>query len=297
MGRTLSNQVTGAPRAARAGQFTEIDLMFTPGTYQFAIPENIDPNIPLRVHCYGAGGSGGTKSSSTGNGYGGGGGGLALSEIPIAALLDAATNRAISYTIGAVAEAHDGIGAISSFGAFLSATGGNSGYNQGANQGISEYGVGGMGVGGDINRRGGRGGAGNLNSSSGYGGGGGSAPAPNGQNNGFRGGNGTSYSGGSGASIHFEGVKARGNHTSAGGSGTARPGASSVNSSSNYSYGGQGGAGLLGAGGRGAIANTYSNNAMSADGAESGDGTAIFEPNKIQLGGGGGGAACYHSSE
>lgn len=72
---------------------------------------------------------------------------------------------------------------------------------------VNVYGFGGMGVGGDINRRGGQGGLGYFASASNCGGGGGgSAPAPYGVSNGFNGGIGSTYAGGGGAGIGGHGT-------------------------------------------------------------------------------------------
>ena len=158
-------------------------------------PSDINDEVLMRVYVWGGGGAGGNQSSS-GNGYGGGGGGLAISEFtPVA-------GQAYTVTIGACSTTYNGRGGTSSFAGSgittVSATGGNSGYNNNnpsgnpnstgetSNPQQNNYGQGGVGVGGNIvNRRGGRGGNGSVSSSSGYGGGGGSAPAPDGHRDGF----------------------------------------------------------------------------------------------------------------
>ena len=139
----------------------------------------------MRVYVWGGGGAGGCYTSS-GNGFGGGGGGLAISEFtPVA-------GQSYTVTIGGSGIVYNGTGGTSSFAGSgittLSASGGRSGHNntdptgnstgETSNPQTTNYGQGGVGVGGNIvNRRGGRGGNGSVSSSSGHGGGGGSAPA------------------------------------------------------------------------------------------------------------------------
>ena len=186
----------------------------------WTVPSNFDVSVALRVYVWGAGGCGGLSGGS-GSCYGGGGGGLAISEIT-----SLTPGDTVAVTVGAGCRSYNGVGGTSSFGSFLSATGGNAGDNSSSNQGVSTYGAGGMGLNGNIaNRRGGYGGNGNNSSSSGYGGGGGSAPSPDGDKDGYKGGNGTSYSGGGGASINYHGTNAYTSYTSVGGAGTAGYGA------------------------------------------------------------------------
>ena len=184
--------------------------------YSWVVPSNFDPSVALRVYVWGAGGCNGTSGSS-GNAHGGGGGGLAISEITSLNAGDTVT-----VTVGAGARIYNGIGGTSSFGSFATATGGNSGHNNTANQGGSGWAQGGMGVGGNIaNRRGGHGGYGAMVAGSGHGGGGGSAPSPDGDKDGFTGGHVTSYQGGGGASINFHGSRPYTSYCSVGGAGTA----------------------------------------------------------------------------
>lgn len=263
-------------------------------SYTWYVPANFDPSVPLRVYVWGAGGSGGTYGGN-GNAYGGGAGGLAISEISTLSAGDTVT-----ITVGCGAREYTEVGGTSSFGNFCSATGGNSGYSNANNQGVTDYGAGGLGVGGNIcNRRGGYGGQGSRDPGSGGGGGGGSAPSPDGDKNGFRGGEWNSYSGGSGASINYHGTRPYSSECGVGGSGTAGYGGTGQNSNSYRSMGGPGGAGILGAGGSGGQSNSYSNAANSNSGAQDGQGHAIWTPNFILLGGGGGGggSACRQSSE
>ena len=266
----------------------------TTNAYSWVVPANFDPSVPLRVYVWGAGGCGGMYSSS-GSSYGGGAGGLGISEITSLSAGDT-----VNVTVGAGCRAYNGQGGTSSFGSFVSATGGNAGACTTSNQGVTTQGCGGMGVSGNIsNWRGGYGGYGANSSGSGHGGGGGSAPSPDGDKNGFMGGHATSYQGGGGASINFNGTYPYSSYASVGGSGTAGHGSSSVQAGTYYGYGGSGGAGILGAGGRGASTNSYSNTTISNDGAGDGQGSAIWTPNFILLGGGGGGggAATTQSSE
>lgn len=217
------------------------------GTYTWTKPADLDPEKPILVHVWGAGG-GGRDTGSTGadagattfGPNGGGGGGLAVKYVTFASL--GATE---TITIGAGSGDATAKGGTSSFGAHCSATGGNGGADATENESypnttawsaaanyvvgdlVSEsgvlyrcispsanhlppnttywkplYGIGGMGVGGDANRRGGQGGYGYWASNTNAGGGGGgSAPAPYGVSDGFSGGRGHTYSGGGGGGI------------------------------------------------------------------------------------------------
>ena len=294
--RTIYNPVLARIGGNGVGPRNQIRIFNTAGVFDWIVPETIDPNVPVRARVWGAGGACGLRSASTGNGHGGGGGGLALSEIPV---FELTIGAAVPLVIGAGSESHAGAGGTSSFGPFLSATGGNSGFNAADNQGVAVLGTGGIGIGGDINRRGGTGGTG-TESTSGGGGGGASAPHPDGHMDGCDGGAGTSYSGGSGASIAHPGVSPGVASVSSGGAGTAGRGSSGPSAfAANYAYGGQGGAGLLGSGGHGASSNSYSNVASAMTPPGDGQGHAVLEPNMILLGGGGGGgnATSFQSSD
>ena len=287
-----------------SGKYNQCLMWNSAGTYTWTTPSDLDESRAVRVYVWGGGGSDGCSASS-GQSYGGGGGGLAISELTLAA------NTAYTVTVGAGAQSYTGNGGTSSFSGgsitTLSASGGRSGHNntdptgnstgETSNPQASTRGQGGVGVGGNIvNRRGGRGGYGQVSSSSGYGGGGGSAPAPDGFRDGYPGGDSTSYQGGSGASIYFPGTYPYTSYCSAGGAGTAGMGSSSQSTTTYYAYGGAGGAGLDGAGGRGGSANTYSNTTLASTSAGDGQGSAIWSPNLIFLGGGGGGGgAITHS--
>ena len=175
--------------------FNEYDLYTKAGTYTWTKPSDIDESKPILVHVWGAGGAGGDRHSTNIYAHGGGGGGLAVKLIDVTSL--GATE---TITIGQGSHSHTGIGGTSSFGGHCSATGGNSGYNNTANEGsAAEYGVGGLGLQGDVNRRGGKGGTEYYSSTSNCGGGGGgSAPAPYGYRDGFKGGNASTFAGGGG---------------------------------------------------------------------------------------------------
>lgn len=307
---TLSSLVGGSSGGFTDGPRNTTAMWNTYGTYEWTVPTDFDNTVPVRVYCWGAGGNAGMDDSS-GNGYGGGGGGLAIKEISSFSAGDTVT-----VTIGEGGNhTHNSRGGITSFGSHCSANAGNDGQNNntppsnpnatGENsnpqQNIqSGYGQGGIGVGGDINRRGGQGGLGQNDPGSGAGGGGGSAPHPQGHCDGHKGGHWDSYSGGSGASINFPGTRCYTSWCGTGGAGTAGMGMSSRWAAATYrGMGGPGGAGLNGAGGRGGSASTYSNQWMWASPPEDGHGTAIWGANHIFLGGGGGGGgtATHQSSE
>ncbi len=277
---------------------------FYDGVYTWTKPSNINTSLPLKVWVYGPGGNSGTYSSS-GNSYGGGAGGMAYKEIAIASL--GATE---TVTVGqAHATTRNSRGTNSSFGSHCSATPGNDGQNSSNPSGNpmatgestnpqasinSGYAQGGIGVGGDINRRGGQGGQGSNDPGSGYGGGGGGAPGFHGHADGGNGGRGTSYSGGSGGSIHFNGSYPHTTYCPPGGAGTAGVGNGPYDGGERRTSGGSGGAGLFGSGGVGGSGRWYDNNDnMKPNGTNgrSGEGGAIWDPNMLFLGGGGGGGS------
>ncbi len=176
--------------------YNEYDFYTNAGTFTWVKPGNLDTSKPILVHVWGAGGCGGAKTDAAG--HGAGGGGLAVKYINSGALSATET-----ITIGAGSEDPDLVGGTTSFGSHCSATGGNGGLNNTANQGsAADFGVGGLGIGGDINRRGGQGQIGYYSATTNCGGGGGgSAPAPYGVSDGFRGGIGYTRSGGGGGGI------------------------------------------------------------------------------------------------
>lgn len=117
------------------------------------------------VHVVGAGGAGGATNTTTSTqnsiGEGGGGGGYAQKKI-LAANLGASETITVAPSVAAPAVGQAGAnGTASSFGAHVSAGGGAGGETSGAaSTNLSgEGGLGGIGVGGDINVRGQRGGS------------------------------------------------------------------------------------------------------------------------------------------
>lgn len=151
------------------------------------------------------------------------------------------------------------------------------------------HGVGGMGVGGDVNRRGGTGGQGHWDSNlQAGGGGGGSAPAPYGVSDGFNGGVGNDDAGGGGAGIGANGGMGR---TRSGGSGG---GSMSLEPrgilTGTYSCSMPAGQGILGYGGNG-VARIYHYVTYGGAGALApmrATGELLLTPNQLLLGGGGG---------
>ena len=191
--------------------YDQVELFNVTGSYTWSKPSNIDDSKPILVHVWGAGGTGNdyyvNTTPGTGIGAaGGGGGGLAVKEIDVSALGSTET-----ITVGDGKLLPTAVGGSSSFGSHCSATGGNGGayntqntsgtYNDHAHAeptiaapvaGTSTdlggrgtwrnnitgatntyYGQGGMGIGGDINRRGGWGGMGYYSTTDNNGGGGG----------------------------------------------------------------------------------------------------------------------------
>lgn len=199
----VSNPVTGTFGTGQVQIFT------TSGTW--TVPPGIGK---CRVRVWGGGGG-----SNTGAGYGlgGGGGGFAMKTIYD---LSGVTSVAVTVAAGGVNLATTSgtptvSGNTSSFGSYVSATGGSTGStNTGAN-------VGGTGIGGDVNTTGGPGGNTNGNS-----GGGGAASL---FGNGGAGGNsgpGSNGSGGAGGGSGANSVTT----TNIGGNGFSGSGAAYVNS-------------------------------------------------------------------
>lgn len=271
------------------GEFNKYQIYWINGTYFWTTPAGIDGDRIL-VHVWGAGGTGhyGTANAEGSLPKGGGGGGLAVKYIDVSDL------NGVNITVGEGFKLSTQVGGTSSFGTFCSASGGNGGGINTANQGSAEeYGVGGLGIGGDVNRRGGSGGVAYYASNTNVGGsGGGSAPAPYGVSDGFNGGRGHTYGGGGGAGIGGSG--GYGSYTGGGGGGSAGPGCDSENSS--YFASGNGGPGINGPGGIGSQ-NFYgyvSYGSGCAETATSGEGTLVLDPNTIIFGGGGGGGGCRY---
>ena len=267
------------------GEFNKYQIYWINGTHNWEKPAGIAGDRIL-VHVWGAGGTGhhGTANTAGNQPKGGGGGGLAVKYIDVSSL-----NSTETITVGEGYQLSTTQGGTSSFGSHCSASGGNGGGDNTVNQGsAAEYGVGGLGIGGDVNKRGGSGGTAYWAAASNVGGsGGGSAPAPYGVSDGFTGGEGYTYGGGGGAGIGGNG--GYGSYTGGGGGGSAAPGHDSANSS--YFACGSGGNGILGPGGVGSsnYLGYVSYGGASAETATSGEGTLILDPNTIIFGGGGGG--------
>lgn len=277
-------------------EFTGIEIFSTAGTPVWTPPQGISGRI--LVHVWGAGGAGGNHTEALAYGHGGGGGGLAVKYIDVGSL--GATE---TLTIGAGATSITGIGGTSSFGSHCSATGGNSGHNTTANEGLTAYGCGGLGIGGDLNKRGGEGGDGYWASATNNGGGGGgSAPAPYGRSDGYRGGHAVSTRSAGGGG----GIGGQGGHSQttcgAGGGGSAEGAQTAFPGIDGHS---PGGSGLLGPGGV-PSSKSISYVSHSHEGiAHAGESGAlkgglkdfILEPNLILFGGGGGaGSSVYVQS-
>ena len=271
--------------------FNEYDLYMKAGTYTWTKPSDIDDSKPILVHVWGAGGAGGDRHNNGLTANGGGAGGLAVKMINVSSL--GATE---TITIGEGSRTHTGVGGTSSFGGHCSATGGNSGYNNTANEGsAAEYGIGGLGLQGDVNRRGGKGGTEYYNSTTNNGGGGGGgAPAPYGYRDGFKGGNASTYAGGGGGGIAAQG--SNGSYTGGAGGGSMNRCSRSQSPSSYYTTE-NGGNGILGTGGTGG--GGYYNFITYAGAVgrkrEVGKGPMQIGPNEILLGGGGGVAGMYNA--
>ncbi len=281
--------------------YNEVELFTAPGTHTWTTPSNIDASKPILVHVWGAGGKGDNRytwASLTPNG--GGGGGLAVKLVDVNSL-----GTTVTITVGAYNENATLQGGTSSFGSHCSATGGNGGgcqlTNNGSNggaDGTANYGIGGKGIGGDVNRRGGSGGIGYWTSTTANaGGGGGSAPAPYGISDGFPGGDavGGSWASGGGGGIGGAGQKASSRCGGPGGGSMNAPKVNSVGHANTYK-GGPGGGGLNGAGGSEGTAmyGYLSYGGEIGKKGENGKGTFILTPNEIFLGGGGGSPGTYY---
>lgn len=181
---------------ASAFGLQNIVVFNTAGVSTWDVPEILRQGRKCQVTVIGGGASGGAASDSTKRGGGGGGGGHSKS------LLDLTGVSSVTVTVGAggagVATGNGATGGSSSFGSYLSATGGQYGYGGASTSGGSS----GNGAGGDVNQGlgwgtdgsanaascggngggpGGRGSSGGGLDASGYGGGGGGITA-NGSN-------------------------------------------------------------------------------------------------------------------
>lgn len=288
--------------------YNEVELFTAPGAHTWTTPSNIDSSKPILVHVWGAGGKGDNRytwPSYTPNG--GGGGGLAVKLVDVNSL-----GTTVTITVGAYNESAALQGGTSSFGSHCSATGGNGGgcelTNNGSNggaDGTANYGIGGEGIGGDVNRRGGSGGMGYyVDTSNNAGGGGGSAPAPYGISDGFPGGdagNGgghNKWNSGGGGGIGGAGQKAHSKCGGPGGGSMNAPKVNSVTAGANLYIAAPGGGGLNGAGGSEGTAmyGYVSYGGEIGKRGENGKGTFILTPNEIFLGGGGGSPGTYYYS-
>jgi hypothetical protein len=270
--------------------YNEYKMYTTPGVHVWTKPADIDQSKPILVHVWGAGGTGADGYLHTSTYHGGGGGGLAVKLINPSSL--GATEN---ITIGEAPTNYTLVSGSSSFGSHCSATGGNGGgctaVNAGSNggtAGAANQGIGGMGIGGDVNRRGGTGGTGYYASATNNGGGGGgSAPAPYGISDGFRGGNGYTYAGGGGGGIGAAG--GNGDYIAGAGGGSAGVANRSQSPSSYYGShpGGSGIAGVAGSAGTTRGLYTTYGDFQPIEG-QPGEGAFIVNPNTIFFGGGGG---------
>jgi len=306
--------------------YDQVELFNNAGSYTWSKPSNIDDSKPILVHVWGAGGTGNdvyVNNPTEINSCGGGGGGLAVKEIAVSALGSTET-----ITVGDGKLLPTAVGGTSSFGSHCSATGGNGGayntqntsgtYNDATHvsptvanpvagtatdlggrgtwrnnvQGASNtyYGQGGMGIGGDINRRGGWGGIGYYSTTDNNGGGGGgSAPAPYGWSHGYDGGIGYTYAGGGGGGIGQYGSK--GDYEGGAGGGSARGVNLKSSSPTSYYTCNHGGTGVAGHGGT-PMSSYHGYVGYGGDAGRKpypGQGLCLIEPNQILLGGGGGG--------
>ncbi|AXY41081.1 phage tail protein [Halomonas sp. JS92-SW72] len=127
--------------------FQNIAVFETPGSNEWTVPDVLKQGLrKAYVTVIGGGGGGGSSSSSVDCG-GGGGGGIAYK------ILDLTGHNSILVTVGAGGNLT--AGGSSSFGSYLSATGGRRGSDGGYRSGAP----GGVGIGGDINSSLGPGGA------------------------------------------------------------------------------------------------------------------------------------------
>ena len=268
--------------------YNSLDWYDRGGSFTWTKPADIDTDKPILVHVWGAGGGGADSTP----GKGGGGGGLAVKLIDVSAL--GATE---TITVGSSALENLQAG-TSSFGSHCSASGGNGGTcetsNGGSNGGVDDaanHGVGGIGTGGDVNRRGGTGGNNYYGAAANNGGGGGgSAPAPYGVHDGYNGGDGTTHSGGGGAGIGGNG-KSR---AYLGGQSGSSMGTANDCKSQTYYTPQPGASGLFGAGGSGGT-KYYGFTTNCGESGKNGDqpyaddsSTFMLSPNEIYFGGGSG---------
>ena len=169
------------------------------------ITETQDWTVPahageIDVRIFGGGGGGGVGSSNSVGGHGGGGGHMAHGTFD----LEEGANVTVTIGAGGTGGEYPRAGGTSSFGAHISAAGGNSGGGYGSSD---TAGNGGSGGGGGVYGK--RGGDGD------YGGGGGGGGDDS--NAGGNGGNGGSYGGGGGGGVGANGGRGGGGRGGGGG--------------------------------------------------------------------------------
>jgi len=155
MGRNLSSAISGSEVLVPIKHFNgtkfgngNVEYFYLSGT--FIVPTGV---TTARVRVFGAG-AGGSRHTSSGDASGGAGGGFAIKTIT-----GLTSGQSISVTVGVgglsatTDNTNGGVGGTSSFGAYVSATGGQGGCVW--NGSIYETRNGGTGVGGDINITGG----------------------------------------------------------------------------------------------------------------------------------------------
>lgn len=158
----IISYVAGGGASSAVNTAGNVAVYSTPGSYTFTVPAGV---TQLMVEVLGGGGAGGASAnggsaSISGNAGGGGGAGGYSRK-----LCSVSPGALVAVTVGlggaAVASGNGGNGGSSSFGSFCSATGGSGG--AWGNSTLSAIGVGGIGVGGDLNITGGAGGASSNN--------------------------------------------------------------------------------------------------------------------------------------
>jgi hypothetical protein len=279
----------------QSGEFNMVEMFWIAGEHEWELSEFLDARTPVLVNVWGAGGAQGVNTAGTGRSTGGGGGGLAVKRIFFPEIISAASEiggkKYVTITVGEGSKTHTGVGGTSSFGNIVSATGGNSGFNNSDNEGLEVFGAGGLGIGGDRNRRGGSGGGTNNPATSAGAGGGGSAPAPYGFTDGFDGGINSGRGGGGGGGIGGAGGRGSGSN-GGGGGGSAGPGSPITNNNPSNQTPSPGGNGLI----QSSAIGYQHQNPNQVSRSTSGGGF-ILNPNEIVFGGAGGvGGLEYTSS-
>lgn len=143
--------------AAQSG-FTSMQVFDTAGNHTWTKPADV-----TKVKVYvtgGGGGAGGARINSNALGYHGGGGAAGGTAIKT---IDVSNTVSVNLTVGAGGQGgtqdttptRGSTGGTSSFGSYCSATGGTGGARGGAAN--RDGGIGGLGIGGDLNLRGGSG--------------------------------------------------------------------------------------------------------------------------------------------